>query len=88
LSCFVADPATTRGEARTVSQQVVRNHWHTLLIVTTPYHVERARMLFGRCPTGHLAFVAPPARASAAHWVFESLYQTAGFLKAATEHGC
>jgi DUF218 domain len=88
VTCFVPDPTTTRGEARMVSGLADSNHWHTLIVVTPTYHVERARMIFDRCPHGRLEFVAPADHSSAARWAFESLYQTAGFLKAALESGC
>jgi len=88
LTCFVPSPATTRGEARALTELVRQHDWHTVIVVTTPYHAERARMIFDRCPTGNVLFVAPPVRASTAHWIFESVYQTAGFLKALPQSGC
>ena len=88
LSCFVPVPATTRGEARSVSSLVAQNHWRSVIVVTPVYHVARARLLFQRCPTGHLEFVAPDDHTSTARWVFESGYQMAAFLKAAAQTGC
>jgi uncharacterized SAM-binding protein YcdF (DUF218 family) len=52
--CFQAVPYSTRGEAETVSRLAKRQGWHRLVIVTSTYHVTRARMLFRRCYDGPL----------------------------------
>lgn len=61
--CFQADPFSTRGEARTVSRLAAARAWRSLLVVTSTYHVVRARMLFSRCFRGRLDVVGahPPA---------------------------
>ena len=52
--CFEATPYSTRGEAETVSRLARRYGWHRLVVVTSTYHVTRARMLFRRCFRGQL----------------------------------
>ena len=60
--CFRADPYSTRGEAREVGRLAQRRGWRTIVVVTSRYHVRRARMLFRRCLTGvRLEFVSAPA---------------------------
>jgi uncharacterized SAM-binding protein YcdF (DUF218 family) len=56
--CFHAHPYSTRGEAETVARLVRAKGWHTLVVVTSRYHITRARMLFTRCLHTSLAFVA------------------------------
>ena len=52
--CFLAVPYSTRGEARTVAR-IARTHgWTRVVVVTSMYHVTRARMLFRRCYHGKL----------------------------------
>jgi len=51
--CFRPRPYSTRGEARGALALAERNHWRSLLVVTSTYHVFRARMLFKRCLDGH-----------------------------------
>jgi uncharacterized SAM-binding protein YcdF (DUF218 family) len=47
--CFDAVPYSTQGEARTM-QGIVRSHrWRSLVVVTSTFHVTRAKMLFRRC---------------------------------------
>jgi Uncharacterized conserved protein len=58
--CFRAHPYSTRGEAETVAQLARTHGWHTIVVVTSRYHVRRAHMLFRRCTNAKLVFV--PAR--------------------------
>jgi hypothetical protein len=88
VTCFVPDPATTRGEARTVAELARRNDWNTVIVVTPSYHVERARTLFRRCFAGRLELVSPPVDLGTRQWIFQAVYQSAAFVKAALEGGC
>ncbi len=47
--CFEASPYSTRGEAETVTKLAREHGWHRIVVVTSTYHVTRARMLFRRC---------------------------------------
>ena len=47
--CFTPDPDSTRGEARKVGELTDRYGWKRVLLVTSTFHVTRARMLFDRC---------------------------------------
>jgi uncharacterized SAM-binding protein YcdF (DUF218 family) len=55
--CFRADPFSTRGEARTVDALARAREWRSIVLVTSTYHVVRARMLFRRCYKGGLSVV-------------------------------
>ena len=55
--CFRAHPYSTRGEAETVAQLARTHGWHTIVVVTSRYHVRRAYMLFRRCTKAKLVFV-------------------------------
>jgi uncharacterized SAM-binding protein YcdF (DUF218 family) len=50
--CFRPRPYSTRGEARGALALAERNHWRSLLVVTSTYHLFRARLLFKRCLGG------------------------------------
>jgi uncharacterized SAM-binding protein YcdF (DUF218 family) len=56
--CFEANPYSTRGEAETVTRLAARRHWTRLVVVTSNFHVTRARLLFRRCYHGALWMVA------------------------------
>jgi uncharacterized SAM-binding protein YcdF (DUF218 family) len=47
--CVHAGPASTEGEAQAVRQLVVRNHWESLILVTSRYQLFRADRIFQRC---------------------------------------
>lgn len=59
--CFEANPYSTRGEAETFSRLARRYGWNRIVVVTSSYHVTRARMLFRRCFHGQLWTVGTPA---------------------------
>jgi uncharacterized SAM-binding protein YcdF (DUF218 family) len=61
--CFRPDPYSTRGEAEWTGREAARRGWNSVVVVTSTYHVRRARVIFGRCFKGGLAVVAahPPA---------------------------
>ncbi len=47
--CFKPDPYSTRGEAQRVARMARRQGWERIVVVTSTFHVFRARMLFERC---------------------------------------
>jgi uncharacterized SAM-binding protein YcdF (DUF218 family) len=52
VACFTPDPDSTRGEAEQVSSLARKHGWRRVLLVTSRFHVTRARMLFDRCLEG------------------------------------
>jgi len=72
--CFDAVPYSTRGEARTVARLARRRGWGSIVVVTSTFHVTRARMLFRRCYDGRLAVVgaASPWWRLPADWAVET----------------
>ncbi len=70
--CFFPDPYATTGEAEAIGRLARARHWRTVVVVTSTYHVFRARMLFRRCTSARVEVV--PARPSVLHWV-EGLFQ-------------
>jgi uncharacterized SAM-binding protein YcdF (DUF218 family) len=47
--CLRPEPYSTRGEAETVARVARDRGWRQILVVTSEYHVRRARLLFDRC---------------------------------------
>ena len=54
LICQNADPFSTRGEARMAAALVTRNHWLSIVVVSSRYHLYRARRVFARCTSAKL----------------------------------
>jgi uncharacterized SAM-binding protein YcdF (DUF218 family) len=61
VTCFLAEPFSTRGEARTVARLARRRHWGSIVVVTSTFHLTRAKLLFGRCYDGRTAWVGSSA---------------------------
>ena len=55
--CFHASPYSTRGEAETVGRLAAARRWRSLVVVTSAYHVTRAKLLFERCFHGRVQAV-------------------------------
>jgi uncharacterized SAM-binding protein YcdF (DUF218 family) len=55
--CFQPNPFSTQGEARAVARLARAHGWSRVVVVTSTFHVTRARMLFRRCYPGKLWMV-------------------------------
>ena len=58
--CFRAVPYSTRGEARAIARLAAAHGWRMVDVVTSQFHVFRARILIRRCYHGGLAMVGAP----------------------------
>jgi uncharacterized SAM-binding protein YcdF (DUF218 family) len=58
----VPEPSTTRGEARVVARLAEQRGWQRLLVVTSAYHVPRARLIFRRALACELVLVSAGCR--------------------------
>lgn len=58
--CVEPEPGTTAGEASTVAALADEQGWSSLAVVTSTYHLGRARMLFDQCFAGALSMVEAP----------------------------
>jgi uncharacterized SAM-binding protein YcdF (DUF218 family) len=59
--CIRPDPHSTRGEARLAARLARERDWDSLVVVSSRFHLFRARLLFERCFRGELAFVGVPS---------------------------
>jgi uncharacterized SAM-binding protein YcdF (DUF218 family) len=88
LYCFIPDPLTTAGEARQLRRLAAEHGWRTVIVVTFPPQISRARYIIEQCFDGDLIMFASPPRPSLARWAFEYAYQTGGYLKAVLQPAC
>ena len=58
--CRAAEPYSTRGEARLLARLAREHHWRTVDVVTSRFHVLRAKLMIERCFKGRLRVVAAP----------------------------
>lgn len=88
--CFRPDPFSTRGEARRLARMAAAHGWRSLLVVTSTYHVYRARMLFQRCLKGrHLRLYVEGTRSSRLWLPLNAAAETVKLVLAETlRRGC
>lgn len=55
--CFDPKPYSTRGESEEIARLARSRHWRQVDVVTSDYHVFRARLIIGRCYHGGLAVI-------------------------------
>jgi len=72
--CFEPVPFSTRGESRAVARLARQRGWNKIVVVTSTFHVTRARMLFHRCYPGRLWLVGTPTAwwKLPEEWAFET----------------
>lgn len=80
IGCFTPSPATTRGEARWIGEQGARQHWRSVIIVTTPDHAWRAQLRVQRCFPGRVYVATSPL--PKLDWLRQIAYQWAATAKA------
>lgn len=77
-----------RSEAEHVRDQARQHGWTSFVVVTSTYHVSRARMIFDRCLDGSLYMVAARRGISMFTRAHQYLYQTGAYVKAVLQPGC
>ncbi len=80
--CFLAKPYTTRSEAETIAHLADSRGWRSLIIVTSTYHVTRARLLNGRCHKGRVEVVGESPDANVAEWTTKIAHEWGGLVDA------
>ena len=60
LICFHPNPESTQGEARAVQRIAATRHLRSVIVVTSYFHVSRARIEMSRCFHGRLAVIGTP----------------------------
>jgi uncharacterized SAM-binding protein YcdF (DUF218 family) len=58
--CFDAHPHSTHGEAEEIARLARSHHWTRLNVVTSNFHVFRARIIVRRCYHGALRMIGAP----------------------------
>ena len=58
--CFAARPYSTRGEARAIGRLARERKWVRIDVVTSRFHVFRAKRMIERCYGFHVRVVAAP----------------------------
>jgi len=87
-TCFVPNPFTTQGEARSIHHLAQVNHLHRIILVTTTPQATRARLRVGRCFKGQIEVVGV-SPGSVVRWIHDIAYEWGALFKAlALQRGC
>ena len=87
--CADPHPNSTRGEAELIGRLAGERAWRHVVVVTSRYHVTRARVLVGRCVPGSVAVVASMPNAGALSWAGHVVHEWGGLADALAIHrGC
>jgi uncharacterized SAM-binding protein YcdF (DUF218 family) len=85
IMCFHAED--TQGEARAIAGLAAEHHWTSVILVTTPDHAWRARLIVSRCFPGPVAVSTSPL--PALYWFRQIPYQWGASVKAVVfDRGC
>lgn len=88
VTCFTPNPGTTQGEAREIRTLAAQHGWHTIIVVTSTYHVSRARLIVSRCFPGRLEVVDSDEHTSVGKWAYQFGYQSIAYVKAFISRSC
>ena len=86
--CFQPRPATTQGEARMLATLATQHHWRRVMVITSTYHISRARLIVRRCYSGTLLMVPARTGISVGEWAYQYLYQSGAYVKALLHPSC
>lgn len=78
--CFDPNPGDTRGEAEFVARLAIRNHWSSVVLVTSPGQDTRARIIMKRCFGGSVYVIT--ASLPWDQWPYEIAYGWGALIKA------
>lgn len=91
--CVRPDSLTTRGEALMMRQLSDERSWNKIVVLSSRFHLLRARLVFGQCyssEVGTVAFAGVPRRYdySPLEWELIFAYQWGGLAKALAQGKC
>lgn len=88
IVCFRATPSTTRGEAEMGSRLAAARGWREIAVVTSTYHITRARLLWRRCYDGDLHMIPAGRGGNTGDWIANVLHEWGGLAAALLHRAC
>ena len=86
--CFDPSPATTRGEAEAIGRLAKEHGWDRIVLVTSTYHMSRARLLVGRCYPGTLEVAPASPNWGVVRWGSAIVHEWGGLAESAVHRSC
>jgi hypothetical protein len=88
LICLRPDGLDTRGEAEAISRLVELNGWTSVTVVTSSYHVARARRLIEQCTTAEVQMISSRPELSWGQWLRRLVIETGGLIDVSLRPEC
>ena len=89
VDCPDPELGTTRGEARAIAALARQKRWRHIVLVTSTYHVTRARVLLSRCFDGKIDAVEARPGLTISRFVTRVNHEWAGLAEAMlVNNGC
>jgi uncharacterized SAM-binding protein YcdF (DUF218 family) len=86
--CFLPDPSNTRGEVEEVARLARQHEWTSLVLVTSTYHMTRARLLLDRCYAGSIEIAPVQPDTGIVGWLGAITHEWGGLTEALVERSC
>jgi uncharacterized SAM-binding protein YcdF (DUF218 family) len=86
--CFVPDPNNTRGEVEAVARIAKEHGWKRIVLVTSTYHVTRARLLLDRCYAGTVEVSPASPHEGVFGWLASITHEWGGLAEALVHRDC
>jgi uncharacterized SAM-binding protein YcdF (DUF218 family) len=86
--CFSPDPDNTRGEAEAIGRLAREHRWKRLILVTSTYHVTRARLLLDRCYAGSIEVALVPPHQGFIGVLGAIAHEWGGLIEATLDRSC
>jgi uncharacterized SAM-binding protein YcdF (DUF218 family) len=87
--CFRAKSYSTRGESEEIAHLVKEHHWTEVVVVTSKFHISRARILVKRCLEGKAKLDMVAAHVPLSEWPRDIVFEWAKLIRYETiSRGC
>ncbi len=81
--CPAPEPVSTIGESRALAGLVEEHGWETVVIVTTDYHLRRAKFIDSRCTDAEILGASASRSLSPTEWIGNVGHEMLGLVQAA-----
>jgi uncharacterized SAM-binding protein YcdF (DUF218 family) len=86
--CFHPSPDSTRGEAEAIGRIASERGWNRIVLVTSTYHMSRARLLLDRCYTGTVEIATAQPDQGLGAWIAAIAHEWGGLAEAVVHRSC
>ena len=86
--CFLPSPETTRGEAEAIGQLARERGWTRIVLVTSTYHMLRAKLLVDRCYSGTIEAAPAEPDQGPLPWIAAIVHEWGGLAESVVHRSC